>query len=504
MLKSGRLASSLILFLLGFTDLAARRETWLIGEFENYKIYSNANQGYTERIVEELRGVREVLAEAFPKYVNPNPQKLRIFVCRNQATVSKFSEIYNGKPKKIGGLFSRDYEGPFIVVNAGGEFDATKQVVYHEYVHFLTHSRNRRMPSWLNEGIAETFSTIQFSKNKVRLGIVDQQNLEILKKRILIPLERLFKVSRSSPEYNSNQHGRTIFYAQSWALVHYLLFGDSDISREKANELMETAIQTPWLTEKEFERIMGFDFREMERRLRRHISIGRHKVLTTENPGNRNSIEIAFRKAEEGEIDLIYGSLLLSTRGPDEALQYLINAYKALPNSPEAAAFRGYLSIRRRQWDFAAKHLEEAVEKGAETSSPHLYYALARIKLTNPANKIRRYNFNQDETEKLLASLMKARELGESRRELYHRIGEVWIGSTLKPSPGAFQMLMEGDKLYPDDTQIGFYRAILYFNSKQYEKASELIEHFLSKDLDRLSKDNFLGLKRGLEEELNE
>ncbi len=486
------------------TRSAESKEQWLIGEFENFQIYSNARKTYTKRIVQELRDVREALVDVFPEYVDRSQQNLRVYVCRNQITVSRFSEIYNGRPKTINGLFSRDYEGPFIVVNAGGDFDSTRQVVYHEYVHFLTHNRKRRIPPWLNEGIAETFSTIEFKKDRVRVGEVDPKNLALLERERLIPLDRFFKISRSSPEYNSNQHGRTIFYAQSWALVHYLIYGKSDIPTETRNELLEAAVKKPWITEQEFTRIMGFDFKQMERRLRRYVSGGRNSIQIYDRRNFDTKVEIEFRKASEAEISLIYGALLLAARDPNDAHSYLINAYKKIENSPEAAAFRGYLNIKRRQWDFAAKYLEEAVDRGSTSPSPYFYYTLSRIQSSYPGQKIRRYSFNQGETKKLVGSLLKARELGESREELYQRLGEVWLGSTIKPDEEDLATLIEGHRLYPEDAQIGFYLAFLYFENRDYEEAARLIEFFLAQNLDRVAADNFKGLQRGLKEELAE
>ena len=114
--------------------------------------------------------------------------------------------------------------------------------MYYEYIHFLLHNREFRIPAWPNECLAETFSTIEFNRSKTKLGKFDPYKPAILKQESLIPFPRFSLVSAKSPAYNSEKHGRTISHAPSWALTHYLLFGESGISPADRQELLDAAI----------------------------------------------------------------------------------------------------------------------------------------------------------------------------------------------------------------------------------------------------------------------
>ena len=83
--------------------------------------------------------------------------------------------------------------------DASGDFESTRRTVYHEYIHYLLHNREFRIPSWLNEGLAEKFSTIEFNRSKTKLDQVEPYKAAILKQESLIPFLRFFLVSAKSP-----------------------------------------------------------------------------------------------------------------------------------------------------------------------------------------------------------------------------------------------------------------------------------------------------------------
>jgi TPR repeat protein len=89
------------------------------------------------------------------------------------------------------------------------------------------------MPLWLNEGLAEFWGNTIIEGDRVYEGRHIPYHLQTLRERAPMPLAALFAVNHGSPEY-SEQNRATIFYAQSWALVHYLVLG-SDERRGQVN-----------------------------------------------------------------------------------------------------------------------------------------------------------------------------------------------------------------------------------------------------------------------------
>ena len=84
----------------------------------------------------------------------------------------------------------------------------------------------RRVPVWLNEGLAEHYSTYEVYRGgrEATIGAAIESHLAQLNASPLLALERLLTIEHSSPLYNEGNR-RSLFYAQSWALTHMLLLG---------------------------------------------------------------------------------------------------------------------------------------------------------------------------------------------------------------------------------------------------------------------------------------
>src|SRR5207302_712346 len=81
-----------------------------------------------------------------------------------------------------------------------------------------------------NEGIAEYYSTFSVSGSDVYVGKPVPEHIAWLRNEPLIPLAQLFSIGQQSKEYHERSR-QGVFYAESWALVHYLM-RDTE-SREK-------------------------------------------------------------------------------------------------------------------------------------------------------------------------------------------------------------------------------------------------------------------------------
>src|SRR5207244_8368198 len=98
-------------------------------------------------------------------------------------------------------------------------------VIFHEYTHLLVNNTMGNVPVWFNEGLAEYYSTFTISDGrKVVLGKPISNHVFLLRQNKMLPLRTLFQVDQHSPYYNERDK-QSIFYAESWALMHYLILG---------------------------------------------------------------------------------------------------------------------------------------------------------------------------------------------------------------------------------------------------------------------------------------
>src|SRR5262249_29193024 len=137
-----------------------------------------------------------------------------------------------------------------------GSVERSNSVIYHEFVHQLTKDATQRLPVWVNEGLAEFYSTAENTGKSANLGKLIGYHIQLLQQKPLIPLETFLLVDSKSPYYNEKSK-QGIFYAQSWALVHYLMAGNQGRRRgqlakyltlladgKPLQESFETAFQT--------------------------------------------------------------------------------------------------------------------------------------------------------------------------------------------------------------------------------------------------------------------
>jgi tetratricopeptide (TPR) repeat protein len=105
-------------------------------------------------------------------------------------------------------------------------------VLFHEYVHLLHSLNYRTLPLWLAEGLAEFYAHTTVQKDRVLVGRPAPYHLALLRDRRLLGWPEFFAVERGSPHYNEADRVST-FYAQAWAITHWLLLGDKGANRPR-------------------------------------------------------------------------------------------------------------------------------------------------------------------------------------------------------------------------------------------------------------------------------
>jgi hypothetical protein len=78
-------------------------------------------------------------------------------------------------------------------------------VAVHEYVHLLTRGSRLDLPPWLNEGIAELYSTLRPVGNEVVVGdIIPGRDRALLDDK-WVPLQIILAADHKSPYYNEKK-----------------------------------------------------------------------------------------------------------------------------------------------------------------------------------------------------------------------------------------------------------------------------------------------------------
>ena len=127
----------------------------------------------------------------------------------------------------VAGYFSPGPDANYLVAPWSGKDRESLAVMLHELTHHLASRNVGVIPTWVAEGVAEFYSTfrIDAGRNVAVVGEPPRDRVRSLIGKVLIPMDRFFAVT-STNEFANSPVELDLFYAQSWALVHYFFVGD--------------------------------------------------------------------------------------------------------------------------------------------------------------------------------------------------------------------------------------------------------------------------------------
>ena len=362
----------LALLLLIHALSVAAADKWTRVQTKNFTLVGNA----TENQIREVGEALEVFRTAFARFFNlkeGSSVATTVTVFRSDQAFKPFKPLYQGKPANLAGYFQPGVDMNSIVLAADME---TPRVIYHEYVHRLMADNMASQPLWFQEGFAECFSSMEIEgrDKKVRLGRAIREHVELLNERRFLPLERLFAVTHDSPEYNE-QEKQGIFYAESWALVHYMMF-ENEQRRNQFNAFL-TALSRGTPAPRAFEDVFDMELPEFQKVFEAYIQqrIAWNLFQIQTPTGLDRSKDMPSKVMTEAEAEAHLGNMLMRIDRVPDAETHLAKAVKLDPKLGSAQAIMGRLQMEKGNNAEAAGFLKRAVELDPNNYLTHYYYA---------------------------------------------------------------------------------------------------------------------------------
>src|SRR5688572_2731941 len=234
------------------------------------------------------------------------------------------------------------------------------------------------LPPWFQEGFAECFSTLEIEgrDKKLRLGRAIGEHVALLNERRFMPLEQLFAVTHESREYNE-QDRQGLFYAESWALVHYMMLGPEDRRIRFVEFLNGLNKGTP--APVVFQRVFQTDLPTFQKTFEAYIQqrlAWPAMEMNSPGPLDRNK-DMTARTLTEAEAEFYLGDMLLHDDRLTDAEPHLKTALKLDPRLADAQASMGRLLIRQKKDSDAKTYLERATQLDPKNYLARYYHALA-------------------------------------------------------------------------------------------------------------------------------
>jgi len=219
---------TLAVVLLTLVAASASAATWTRVDTPNFIIIGATGKSALQDIGRQFEGFRAALTKVLSSAITATPVPTVVVVFSDDKTFEPFKPVYEGKTVDIGGLFISRRNINYILLGPNRNVENLRPV-FHEYSHLVVSNVAPKLPVWMNEGLAEYYSTFEMngSGRSVIFGRAVPGHYYELANNRWIPLDALLSINDDSPEYNENSK-RGVFYAESWLLMHMLLHGEPD------------------------------------------------------------------------------------------------------------------------------------------------------------------------------------------------------------------------------------------------------------------------------------
>jgi tetratricopeptide (TPR) repeat protein len=384
-------------------------------------------------------------------------------VFKDGGALAPYRLVFGGEPVDVGGYFLARTEANYVAINADPRGDA-RSIVYHEYLHYVLRNNYPGLPLWLHEGLAQLYSTFDTNGAEARIGRPIADHARWLQTNPLLPVSELFALDVHSKDYHEGAR-RSVFYAQTWVLAHYLLVGNPG-RRDLTLRYLRT-LSRGEAAEEAFRTAFGG---ELDAELLAYVRRGVFAHL--EAPAGAVA-ESGFRVAPLPRADLLARlGLLLSFLDPSrrsDAEEHLKAALAANPEHGAALAGLGVLAELSGRRDEAGSWLERAARAAPDDFLVQYHYGLNRLELGPDRAALRQ----------AAEAFRRAVALRPDFGDAWARLGYALSFETPLP-PEAERAFETAHRLRPSDTGTAYNLMLIRVRSGKTKEAEALIDRVIA------------------------
>jgi hypothetical protein len=206
---------------------------WLQISSSHFIVITDAGPKKGHEVAARFEQLRGVFSQLMMRQKIRMSQPVEILALQNPVTYGQLAPQGTSLPA----FFLRGEERVFIVVNASVQ--DSWRAVEHQLAHYLLDYNYPPTAPWFDEGFAEYFASVYFTDKKTELGsdpelawpgqpVYSEQGpglkslTELLNNPVWLKMEDLLEMRNRVVNGREGTH-HTLFYAQSWMLMHYLL-----------------------------------------------------------------------------------------------------------------------------------------------------------------------------------------------------------------------------------------------------------------------------------------
>jgi hypothetical protein len=359
-------------FVLAVESRAADEPRWIHISSPSFEVYSSAGAGATRDVLQNLEFVRAFFSQmssALPNHERP----VHIVLFASRKEHDRYRSVAWESAAYHQGL------GHDTIVMGDASADSSSTAV-HEYFHLWAKRERLKLPVWLNEGMAQLYSTIKPTLGGQVVGEMPAGFGTYLSHRGgWMPLQNVVGAREYPQSAEVND-----FYLEAWALTHMLEL--SPDYRPGAARLMST-LQSGSTSEEALMKVYGKPLSAIETDLMAYLwQIGSRKEVYRGKLAKAPKAS-TVEPAAEFERRLVLVRLLPWKTRADEIRRELKALAEVDPKRPEPHEELGELAALMHDDAAAQRELELAFDLGSE--APDLLWAYGKMLQDNPSRAVK-------------------------------------------------------------------------------------------------------------------
>lgn len=344
-----------LLFFVNVFFASAAGEQWVRLTTPHFEMYTTGGEKRARETILYFEQIRSFFSKAATVKSAATEFPVRVIAFKSPKQYEPYS------PNAVAGAFFvpgrfRDY-----IVMGDMEPEHLPGAI-HEYTHLLIHHSGINLPLWLNEGLADLYSTLKPLGGKSMVGDLIPGRVAELQTEKWLPFDVLTSVDHSSPIYNEKKHSG-IFYSESWALAHMLYLSPGYQEHFSA---FVTALAGGANSEAACQSAYGKTGAQVYKDLQAYLHRNGLFGALFDVKLSKSEAEALLSRPDEFESSLVSADLFAAINKPDKAKP----AYEALaakfPTRPEVPHSLGYLVWQSGDAEAARGYFEKAFENGTD------------------------------------------------------------------------------------------------------------------------------------------
>jgi hypothetical protein len=394
-------------------------DQWNEMKSAHFTVISNAGDRSTRTLVWQLEQVRSAMVTLWAWARVDLNKPLTVIALKDENSMRALAPKYwEGRQVRPASVWVSGPDQHYLAIRTDLDVETQGNVnphitAYFSYINLvMMQSLSPDLPLWLSRGLTGVLSNTLVKDDHIIVGAPIPWHLEGLRERTRTPLPKLLTITRQSPAL-TREEGAETFDAQTWAFVHFLMFGENGVRAPKLNEFAQA------------------------------VSTGKDpSIAFRETLGTPESLEAPFRlyferqffPAKRINIDLTVDRERLPVRGlppaqsagaralfhvtmgrPAEARAAIAEARKLDPKAPGSHEAEGLLLDHEEKPEAAKLALATAVDVGS--TNAYVHYRLASLTWRRDADP--------DTLKTIDCYLTKAIALNPRDADAYSWLGEI-------------------------------------------------------------------------------